>query len=314
MTVKLFENYYLNVSELMDPNIKKVENEEDNKMITEFFKDFPFFAFFQTGQDINSPLSLVRGVPNEKILEVLKSAHKDVIDMFNDKTYDGRMKSAEYLDSFTKSLINKYEDQNQKAWRFKNWTEKTSNLKETLTDINNIYINNSSIQLINTYRKNGAYIDSLVEKTENTNELIVLPVQNENFYLNNKAYKIKSKNYVDGNMGIILNDIQNDENFEFNKENIDTDIDYYVTEMNNGNKLLFLSSGYGENLYRKAPKTYQYLSEQLYKKFGYINPKSIENSVITDNINNSQNITNKMLEDNIENSINQILEIFDQNC
>jgi len=309
-----FENYYLNVSELMDPNIKKVENEEDNKMITEFFKDFPFFAFFQTGQDINSPLSLVRGVPNEKILEVLKSAHKDVIDMFNDKTYDGRMKSAEYLDSFTKSLINKYEDQNQKAWRFKNWTEKTSNLKETLTDINNIYINNSSIQLINTYRKNGAYIDSLVEKTENTNELIVLPVQNENFYLNNKAYKIKSKNYVDGNMGIILNDIQNDENFEFNKENIDTDIDYYVTEMNNGNKLLFLSSGYGENLYRKAPKTYQYLSEQLYKKFGYINPKSIENSVITDNINNSQNITNKMLEDNIENSINQILEIFDQNC
>ena len=309
-----FENYYLNVSELMDPNIKKVENEEDNKMITEFFKDFPFFAFFQTGQDINSPLSLVRGVPNEKILEVLKSAHKDVIDMFNDKTIDGRMKSAAYLDSFTKSLINKYEDQNQKAWRFKNWTEKTSNLKETLTDINNIYVNNPSIQLINTSGKNGFYIDSLIEKTENTNELIVLPVQNENFYLNNKSYKIKSKNYVDGNMGIILNDIQNDENFEFNKENIDTDIDYYVTEMNNGNKLLFLSSGYGENLYRKAPKTYQYLSEQLYEKFGYINPKSIENSVITDNINNSQDITNKMLEDNIENSINQILEIFDQNC
>ena len=309
-----FENYYLNVSELMDPNIKKVENEEDNKMITEFFKDFPFFAFFQTGQDINSPLSLVRGVPNEKILEVLKSAHKDVIDMFNDKTYDGRMKSAEYLDSFTKSLINKYEDQNQKAWRFKNWTEKTSNLKETLTDINNIYVNNPSIQLINTSRKNGAYINSLIEKTENTNELIVLPIQNENFYLNNKAYKIKSKNYVDGNLGIILNDIQNDENFEFNKENIDTDIDYYVTEMNNGNKLLFLSSGYGENLYKKAPKTYQYLSKKLYENFGYINPKSIENSVITDNINNSQNITNKMLEDNIENSINQILEIFDQNC
>lgn len=309
-----FENYYLNVSELMDPNIKKVENEEDNKMITEFFKDFPFFAFFQTGQDINSPLSLVRGVPNEKILEVLKSAHKDVIDMFNDKTIDGRMKSAAYLDSFTKSLINKYEDQNQKAWRFKNWTEKTSNLKESLTDINNIYVNNPSIQLINTSRKNGAYIDSLIEQIENTNELIVLPVQNENFYLNNKSYKIKSKNYVDGNMGIILNDIQNDENFEFNKENIDTDIDYYVTEMNNGNKLLFLSSGYGENLYKKAPKTYQYLSEQLYEKFGYINPKSIENSVITDNINNNQDITNKMLEDNIENSINQILEIFDQNC
>jgi len=309
-----FENYYLNVSELMNPNIKKVENEEDNKMITEFFKDFPFFAFFQTGQDVNSPLSLVRGVPNEKILEVLKSAHKDVIDMFNDKTYDGRMKSAEYLESFTDSLINKYENQNQKAWRFKNWTEKTSNLKEKLTDINNIYINNPSIQLINTYRKNGAYIDSLVEKTENTDELIVLPVQNENFYLNNKAYKIKSKNYVDGNMGIILNDIQNDENFEFNKENIDTDIDYYVTEMNNGNKLLFLSSGYGENLYKKAPKTYQYLSKKLYENFGYVNPNSITNSVITDKINDNQDITNKMLEDNIESNINQILEIFDQNC
>jgi len=66
--------YHENLEELADPNVKKVDNELDNNVISKLFTIFPMFAFFQAGQDGRGQFSLARIVNTNKYAKIMDVA------------------------------------------------------------------------------------------------------------------------------------------------------------------------------------------------------------------------------------------------
>jgi hypothetical protein len=57
--------YHEQIQKLSNPNIKKVDNDVDNMIISNLFQRFPLFAFLQSGVDGKGQLSLGRIVPTK---------------------------------------------------------------------------------------------------------------------------------------------------------------------------------------------------------------------------------------------------------
>ena len=89
--------------------------------------------------------------------------------------------------------------------------------------------------------------------------------------------------------GKISSDIIRDTNGQVNdlvKESIDTAISNIREHIEQGQEIAFAKEGYGQEMLeiekntgnQYAPKTFLYLSEQLYKNFGYVNPGYLTNT------------------------------------
>ena len=79
--------YHENLEELADPNVKKVDNELDNNVISKLFTIFPMFAFFQAGQDGRGQFSLARIVNTNKYAKIMDVASSWVLNQVLNSDY-----------------------------------------------------------------------------------------------------------------------------------------------------------------------------------------------------------------------------------
>jgi len=64
--------FHENLLELMDPNVKKVDNKVDNDLISDYFRKFTVVAFLQSGMNTNSEFSLTRLVPEQLYMAMVE--------------------------------------------------------------------------------------------------------------------------------------------------------------------------------------------------------------------------------------------------
>ena len=72
-----------NLLMLMDPNVQKVDNVEDNQMISNYFKKFPIIAFLQSGMNTKSAFSLTRVVPQDVYLRMMERPVMEYVKHFD---------------------------------------------------------------------------------------------------------------------------------------------------------------------------------------------------------------------------------------
>ena len=112
------------------------------------------------------------------------------------------------------------------------------------------------------------------------------------------------------------------------KESIDANIKNIREHVAQGQTLAFDRAGYGQDMIvtqqngnQNAPQTFVYLSEQLYKNFGYVNPGYLNNSLNNATVKESvarlqenQNITDKEINRTIDNYSDKDVIEFMKNC
>lgn len=75
--------YHENLIRLADSQVKKVDDPEANQMISTFFAKFPMVAFLQSGLNTKSAFSMVRIVPQDKIIQMMTGPTKEFMAHFN---------------------------------------------------------------------------------------------------------------------------------------------------------------------------------------------------------------------------------------
>lgn len=88
--------YHEQITNLANPNIKKVENKVDNIIISNLFQRFAMFAFLQTGLDGKGQLSLGRIVPTNVIAQMQDASLK---------WYHDKVKNSKFLDDFISKYV-----------------------------------------------------------------------------------------------------------------------------------------------------------------------------------------------------------------
>jgi hypothetical protein len=126
----------------------------------------------------------------------------------------------------------------------------------------------------------------------------------------------------------IVRDVDGKANPEIVKA-IDENIKNIREHIAQGQRIAFSSEGYGQDMLRNskstgtavAGQTFLYLSEQLYKNFGYVNPGYLTNNLNTEvkqeslaRLQENQNITDQEINRTIDNYTDQAVIEFMKNC
>jgi len=123
------EIYNENLRDLSNNSIIKVEDTNDNKYISDFFKNFSTWMFMQAGQNNNNPFSFNKVLLQEDIVRLVEGPYKKVLGSI-DKTYLNK-----FNDAFTKQNANKLTRLRGKNYLVKSMVE-TVSLEQLNTDNN----------------------------------------------------------------------------------------------------------------------------------------------------------------------------------
>ena len=133
----LINLYHENLERLAKPGVKKVDDPQANQYISEFFGRFATVAFLQSGQNTKSAFSMVRVVPQDKIIAMVTEATKKYKEHFDRAVGSGRQ--APILQDFYNEFVRNNTDRAGRI-RGKNYSSnmtlsrsiKMLNAKETL--------------------------------------------------------------------------------------------------------------------------------------------------------------------------------------
>jgi hypothetical protein len=103
--------FHENLLELMDPNIKKVDNKVDNDLISDYFRKFTVVAFLQSGMNTNSEFSLTRLVPEQLYMAMVEGPVDDYVKHL-DKADDSK-KTPPVLERFYPTFVDANSFQNR---------------------------------------------------------------------------------------------------------------------------------------------------------------------------------------------------------
>lgn len=324
----LLNLYYENMVNLMDPTVKKVEDAESNKMISEFFSKLPLVGFLQSGLSTKSQLSFNRIMPQDAFIRLMEQPMKEytaklnplALDVFYDKFLSQNNSSRSRLRNRYKnyvvpgfSLDQSYALSKKGAEKYMptEYSEEARELLET---------DHRGIETFNAKVINSEMASQLAQNNEDK-----VFVFNDAFesrqttgFVGERAFKGIA---VSNKMGIpsyrlysitkssAIQDVDNQVNPQV-KALIDQAIENMKALQQEGKSLVFSTSGYGQewngvflgttprpDAQIKAPETFLYLSEQLFRNFGYINPgyqvKERGRAVIQE----GQEITDQMVRD-----------------
>lgn len=320
--------YYENILSLMDPTVKKVEDAESNKMISEFFSKLPLVAFLQSGLNTKGKMSLNRILPQDTFIRVMEKPMKEytaklnplMLDVFYKRFVEQNKASRGRLRSRFKNYSISGFSLDQSYSLFKKGAEKympteySEEARELLeTDYRGIETFNAKV--INT--------EMATQLAQNNSDKIF--VFNDAFesrqttgFVGERAFKgiavsnkigIPSYRLYSITKSSAIQDVDNQVNPQV-KALIDQAIENMKALQQEGKSLVFSTSGYGQewngvflgatprpDAQIKAPETFLYLSEQLFRNFGYINPgyqvKERGRAVIQE----GQEITDQMVRD-----------------
>jgi len=276
VTEDLFNIYYNNMLKLSDAStisisISKDNTEQDyieNKRVSKFFSKLPLVAFLQSGLNTKDSLSIMRAMPTDDIVAIVQE----------------EAKSFKITEDFLTNFMYKFNFQN----RIQNISVRRR-LKDYVTqDSNNI----PNRQLAEEHEEKDLIIDPLDRKSletfisNNPNVIFVLESSNINPEFGTGSFK---------NDNIVTLELKS------GKEAIDMSLDNIEKLSKAGTPIAFLnrSIGYGRILTKKNKKTgqmidqqmYEYLTTELFSRFGYENSYSRSVNEIKELIQKSQEVS-----------------------
>jgi hypothetical protein len=324
----LLNLYYENMVSLMDPTVKKVEDAASNKMISDFFAKLPLVGFLQSGLSTKSQMSFNRIMPQDSFIRIMEQPMKEYTAKLNPLALDVFYKRFVDQNSASRSrLRNRYKNYmvpgfslnqsyalSKKGAEVYMPTEYSEAARELLEkdyrgvetfDAKAINLETANQVAQNNPDKVFVYNDAFESRqtTGFTGERSFkqLPISNKVGLPTYRVYSITK--------ATAIQDVNNEINPQL-KARIDEAVENMKALQREGKTLVFSSEGYGQEwngVYKgvvprpdaqvKAPESFLYLSEQLYRNFGYINPgyqvKERGRAVIQE----GQEITDQMVRD-----------------
>lgn len=302
--------FHENLLELANSTIEKVPDFEDNLRISEFFSRFSTVAFLQSGLNTKSTFSMVRMVPQDQFLRLMKRPVEEYTRDLNNTILQ------DYYDKFVRenSIANR-----SKRIRYKNYvslmTLKKSMNEEPQPEVSTSRITEQDgVMLFNHDKLGESGAKKLME--ENPDSYFVFngatqahgnaTVQDFVFYkvpLGNKFAFPTRKQYTGGSVNEHYKDVQGTIDPAF-KEYIDRAIEALLEVKKQGKELVFNKDGYGQYLIALdkkgqpfAPQSFLYLSQQLFNNFGYVNPNYLRTATGRRIVQSAQPISDEMVRD-----------------
>jgi hypothetical protein len=298
--------YYENVVSLADPTVKKLEDPMANQMVSEFFAMLPLVGFLQSGMSTKSMFSINRAMPQDLFIRLMERPIKEyteklnplALDFFYEKflsqnSLSSRSKTRKrfkdyYSQDFSLDETYKLHKEGVKEYSPRPYAEEAKTLIGTNED--GVTVMSSSMINLDVATAMAAENPDSIFVFNDAFQAVPLTfpqrlLQDRNFRglpISNKfglptytVYSVTENSAVKDINGTIA---------PFMKQKIDDAIDSLKAEAERGMKLVFNSSGYGQewignfidpkykDIRARAEQTFLYLSERLYKEFGYVNP------------------------------------------
>jgi hypothetical protein len=290
--------FHQNLQELADPTVKKLADPIDNQRISDFFKRFSTVAFLQSGINTKSAFSMVRVVPQKEFVQVMEEPVKAYTKLLNPTI----------LEEFYKRFIIENSNRNRSGRvRYKNYLSELS-LNESVKGRTVPSKNTEKLEITTDEFGVTTYVGDLViaeaQKLvdNNPDTIFVYNLATEStggatgldyiFSQTKGGLKVglpTRKKYVGGKRAEQYNDVTLEDGTKVIhpelKKNIDETIEALKVFERSGKKLAFNKYGYGQYMAGADPltnkiventspaiKSFLYLSEQLYRNFGYMNP------------------------------------------
>ncbi len=307
--------YHSDIQRLADPTIKKVDNIIENERISNLFNMFPFFAFFQSGQDRTGMFSISRIVPTSLYSQVLKPSISDAMNTLNNEST-----SVPYLESYWKKFSSLYSEPsgtednseidqpsvNALRRKIKKYYSKQNNIKKTEFIKRPVY--NPELLLFNKAGGIEEFTKN-IEKTikDNPKSVFVfddsissgkptpgfIKVKNEFQYNNSLIKDLISKNKIssDNTLGIttkkrgftiLREDLLTDDTYEENIKIIDNNLNKLLEIKASGKNIIFDEKGYGQSLLgygrneESVPSNRLLESPQALKTFVYLSERLLK--------------------------------------
>lgn len=329
-----------NLLALSNSTIKKVEDPIENERISQFFSRFTTYAFLQSGLNTSSTFSLVRLVPQQSFIATMEEPVKNYIEDLNNTTlekYYQKFISANDINNAKNRT--RYKEYSVDRIDLKK-DKKTKLISQETEDIT---VSNPEVSLFSTDYVGNLLYDaedikpSEVRKLVSSNPDIVFVYNGAtesqvnaskfDFSLHNvssesgNVFALPTRKSYSG-MNYYFSDIETEAGVRTidpkNKQVIDNMIASLLELKNSGVTIAFNKAGYGQYMLgasdanglnvdlskAKAPKTFLYLSEQLFRNFGFKNPNYADTGTGRKVIQSTQEVSDDMVRDMLNHCFN----------
>ena len=265
---------------LADPSTKKVSNPAENNRISRFFNRLIVSEVLRSGLSKTST-SIISVIPNEVIANILSSYTKDFVNLLNSNP----------------NIIDKYNSlfAINAGSEFKNYVNSNS-IAPTYKKIdgNLSEVPNSDLLVLTNYKDLKATLDGNQDK-------VFLFANNINNITESKETGVfqKAENSLPIPLkqkgGTTKSALWTDATYEDNIKAISNMLDVVDEQKQNGTTIVIPSNGLhmvdGVNILANAPKTYEYLVGELYKRFNFVTPGAEQNFGFRTIVQENQEIT-----------------------
>ena len=262
-----------NLVRLSDPNTIKVDNAIQNAAISRFFSRFIVAEYLRNGITKTAD-SLAPILPTDMLMKLIQDPMLNLADAGFTK---------EMLDSYTKMFITNWNVSNKdKRNKFRNYIKslvvatptqaERQEARNIVTQENGVNIYTNPFEI--------SHVTPLL--SANPNMVFVIPTNQEKI-----PETLDTKYRENGNfIGIPVKSRGGQQNwtdatYDENIKAINQSLDALQEQVDNGAELAFPKDGlnlvkdkeeYKDVLIGKAPRTFEFLAKELYKRFGYLHP------------------------------------------
>jgi hypothetical protein len=328
-------DYHEQMSKLINPSVQKVQDDKANAEISEFFRKLSLIAYLQSGSNTRTPFSLTRIMPNYHYMIIMKEGVKKFqennslteIDSYNQIFFNQNRINKNVRNRGGRNYFNPFYLNAEQNLKFENLELADENEILSLNeqglltfDLNQPKLKGLSLPDVDNFMKQNHNVLFVYNKSKD-NKNLKEDGKFDVLTASNKLGIVTRERWYpgpDGEKSMHLYDtiVENQDgritqtlNLE-NKELVDQFIEKLLSLQSEGYTLAFNKNGYGLNLIGRwekgklkdqyyAPKTYTYLSDQLFKNFGYVNPINL-NTVKESFMSRYSEVTDKMVEDLIK--------------
>lgn len=317
--------YHKNLLDLANPGIKKVDNDAENIMISDFFSKLPFYAFMQTGIN-KTKFNFTNIVQYDDFINLVNDESKKLINALEDNTLANK-----FLDMLYSRFIRENNRSKTDKGRFQNYlldfnlddlssmkkTSKSDILPSVSTEEDlDVVKTNERYGLMETKNPNVFIMDDINFNPTNYNNVLskntdvtfVYPTSIAILQNNAQATGKSVIKNIASEMSIGLPVAQN--NMTDNMKDLPSDfynniINYYNeqfelinTLIKDGLPVAFLSTGYG-SVTEMPKELFIHLSKELYQQpIGFLNPGSTMYKDLQKLVKNRQGISDQEILDN----------------
>lgn len=312
--------YHADLAKLADPSVQKVQDTEDNMMISDFFTKMSMIAFLQSGLD-KSKYSFTNIADFDVFLSIMQQEGHKIVGLL-----DNYEKAQIFLKDFYNHFksANSFKDRNRS--RFKNYLTKLdfdnpteSSLQgESTEDVKLEELSQPGTFVFKSLGKNAKHYQSLVKANPNvvffTNEVLAkLADESKTFggesllseYSDGMSIRIPTSYKTLGDNLSTMDPQEYEKAIERFEKRIQIAKEILFTPEGEwtGAEIAFSDAGYGTST-KMPEKLFVYLSRRLYEEFGYLNPGSELFNEIQDIVVRRQGISDQEIIEKFDNETN----------